>query len=413
MSDINMPMEADVTPVENSRGQTAADRTQDYFYGTSVPAKKKKKHTALIVCLCAATVIAASAAAVFGLPALRGARRDGPADRETQNELAQMPQRLAAGESIPPETASGLQPGATLWKPSAPGDGLCGSVAEAYEAVSPGIVCVTCRTFQGDRHGSGTVLSEDGYILCAAEVTGDSTGITVTFSDGGTADAALVGTDPDSGLCVLKAEVSGLCVPRFSESVTCRVGDTVLAIENPYGGQMRNVLSQGIVSGIGSADGKSVILTGIPFSGNAAGCAIAGLNGEIIGVVCSTGIASRSAALCAADVRQAVERILRDCGPSGWLGFHVEAIDPRYAEYYRLPGTLAVTDVEEGTFAAGYLRSGNVIVSVDGTDVTTVAGFNELVQKHSIGDIVTVVFYARGFMNYLYSLNLPVISRGG
>ncbi|MFG1697143.1 S1C family serine protease [Nonomuraea sp. NPDC049309] len=123
------------------------------------------------------------------------------------------------------------------------------SVAEVAATVQPSVVMIQGQTGEG----SGVVLSEDGLILTNNHVVdGASQGggqMKVKFSDGKTADARVVGTDPATDLAVIKAEgVSGLTKATLGDSDALKVGDPVLAIGSPLG--LDGSVTAGIVSAL-------------------------------------------------------------------------------------------------------------------------------------------------------------------
>ncbi|MFI6813729.1 S1C family serine protease [Nonomuraea sp. NPDC050328] len=119
------------------------------------------------------------------------------------------------------------------------------TVADVAQKVQPSVVTIEGRTGSG----SGVVLSADGLILTNNHVVqgagGD--GMTVKFSDGKTAKATVVGTDPSTDIAVIRAaDVSGLQPAALGDSDKLRVGDPVLAIGSPLG--LDGSVSAGIVS---------------------------------------------------------------------------------------------------------------------------------------------------------------------
>jgi putative serine protease PepD len=95
------------------------------------------------------------------------------------------------------------------------------------------------------------VLTKDGYILTNNHVVATAQGSTVqvTFSNGKTATADIVGTNPTNDIAVIKAEgVSGVTAATFADSSQVQVGDSVLAIGSPLG--LDGTVTAGIVSGL-------------------------------------------------------------------------------------------------------------------------------------------------------------------
>jgi putative serine protease PepD len=124
-------------------------------------------------------------------------------------------------------------------------------LAKVAAAVQPSVVSVVVTLPNGTEEGSGIVLSSSGDILTNAHVVADASGgrITVTFSDGRTATARVVGANSSKDIAVIKAEgVSGLTPATLGSSSTLHVGDTVLAIGSPLG--LDGSVTSGIVSAL-------------------------------------------------------------------------------------------------------------------------------------------------------------------
>jgi serine protease Do len=99
--------------------------------------------------------------------------------------------------------------------------------------------------------GSGFVWNADGYIVTNNHVVSDATKIEVTFADGTTLPATLVGADPASDLAVVKVDNPGFALApiTISDSSTVKVGQVAVAIGNPFG--LENTMTVGIVSALG------------------------------------------------------------------------------------------------------------------------------------------------------------------
>jgi len=83
--------------------------------------------------------------------------------------------------------------------------------------------------------GSGVIVSDQGYILTNNHVIAGAAGIEVLLRDGRSAEAKLVGTDPESDIAVLKIDLDTVPTITFNLANSMRVGDVVLAIGNPFG----------------------------------------------------------------------------------------------------------------------------------------------------------------------------------
>ncbi|MCD9199990.1 S1C family serine protease [Aeromicrobium wangtongii] len=127
-----------------------------------------------------------------------------------------------------------------------------GTVEQVAAKVLPSVVQINVRGGQESGSGTGVILSQDGEILTnnhVVEVAGDGGTITVAFSDGSNAKAAIVGTDPKTDLAVIKAEgQSGLSPATLGSSADLRVGQEVIAIGSPFG--LESTVTQGIISAL-------------------------------------------------------------------------------------------------------------------------------------------------------------------
>ncbi|GAA2549776.1 hypothetical protein GCM10010435_19500 [Winogradskya consettensis] len=97
--------------------------------------------------------------------------------------------------------------------------------------------------------GSGFVISADGYAITNDHVVEGSDGtMSVLFSDGSTADAKLVGRDPESDIAVIKISRTNLTPIQFGDSDSIAIGDPVFAFGSPFA--LNNTVTQGIVSSL-------------------------------------------------------------------------------------------------------------------------------------------------------------------
>lgn len=167
------------------------------------------------------------------------------------------------------------------------------TAGEIYEKVNPSVVTVLGEQNTSYSVGTGVIFSEDGYIItnyhvisgcsaCAVWVT-DSYGVDIEYP------ARLVGYDEDNDLAVLKIDAVDLPVAEFGVSDDLKVGDRVYAIGNPLGLELRNTLTDGLVSAIDrDVDVEGVTMTLIQTnaalnSGNSGGPLI-NQYGQVVGV---------------------------------------------------------------------------------------------------------------------------------
>ncbi|MBE3112607.1 MAG: trypsin-like peptidase domain-containing protein [Acidobacteria bacterium] len=174
------------------------------------------------------------------------------------------------------------------------------STPDLYEAVRPSVVRVTSvsttRTSLGTQQaqglGSGIILDTDGNILTNFHVVENAESLEVTLGDGSSASAQVVGTDPAGDLAVIKAAFpSGVSLSpaTLGDSDQIRVGESVIAIGNPFG--LDGTVTEGIVSGLDRTLAeqqnrplRELIQTDAAINPGNSGGPLVNLDGEVIGI---------------------------------------------------------------------------------------------------------------------------------
>ncbi len=280
----------------------------------------------------------------------------------------------------------------------------------------PSVVKIDVRTAQGGGSGSGVILSSDGQILTNNHVVAESTGdLTVSFNDGSTAPAHVVGTDPLTDLAVIQAEgVSGLTPANLGSSDKVDVGEEVVAVGSPFG--LQSTVTSGIVSALdrpvdtsdGSGEGSvfPAIQTDAAINPGNSGGALVDLSGNVIGI--------NSA------IRTSGSTMQSEGGSIG-LGFAIpidearpivqQLIDGETPTHARIGVTVGdavassgftSTGAEIGDVTAGSagdqagLQKGDVITSVDHEPVTGADALVATVRKYRPGDEVTLTYLRDG-----------------
>jgi serine protease Do len=135
--------------------------------------------------------------------------------------------------------------------------------------------------------GSGVIVSPEGYILTNNHVVDDATSVRVTLSDKREFEARIVGTDPKTDIAVLKIEGSNLKPLTLGDSSKAEVGDTALAIGDPFG--VGQTVTRGIISAkgrgnLGIEDYEDFIQTDAPINPGNSGGALINDRGELVGI---------------------------------------------------------------------------------------------------------------------------------
>ena len=246
----------------------------------------------------------------------------------------------------------------------------------------------TPQTREAQSLGSGFIVSADGYVVTnnhviTADGQGEVESITVTMPDGTEYPAKLIGRDAASDLAVLKVS-AGKPLPfvKFGDSRNARVGDWVLAIGNPFG--LGGTVTSGIISavyrntGSGSAYDRYLQTDASINRGNSGG-PMFDMKGNVIGINNaifspsggSVGIGFAIPAEIAAPI---VERLKSgQTIERGYLGVRIQALNEDLADSLGIAHNRGefIQAVEPGQAAAAAgLRAGDVVVRVDGRDVT-------------------------------------------
>lgn len=311
----------------------------------------------------------------------------------------------------------------------------CLPAADVYDRVRPAVVEITNTQQNGSPFapasksaGSGIIIDTNGTILTNHHVIAGAGTLEVTFADGTTASAKLVGDDPGSDLAVIRADLAGKTVTAaaLGDSDAVRVGDPVLALGNPF--ELQGTLTEGIVSATGrtfSSGGqgtrpiRDMIQTDASVNPGNSGGPLLDCQGKVIGVNTAlenpTGQDVNVGIAFAVPVNTA-KRFLPDmlAGKTvshPWLGIAGEDLTAGLANELQLSvqSGVYVTSVEQGSPAdqaglrgatgsgsqSGGSQSvppgGDVIVAVDGHQMTSIdqlAGYIDAQKK--AGDSVNL-----------------------
>jgi len=225
--------------------------------------------------------------------------------------------------------------------------------------------------------GSGVIVSDKGYVLTNNHVVAGADEIQIALRDGRSAEASVVGTDPESDLAVLKIDLTGLPAITFSNSDELRVGDVVLAIGNPFG------VGQTVTMGIISATGRdhlginvfeNFIQTDAAINPGNSGGALINAYGHLIGI--NTAIFSKSGgsqgigfAIPVDSAINVMQQIIQTGRVTrGWLGIEVQDITPELAESFGLKnnvGAIIAGILRNGPAAQAGIRPGDIITQID------------------------------------------------
>ena len=296
------------------------------------------------------------------------------------------------------------------------------SLIEIFEKTEESVVQVNVRANDGTSKpgsmGSGFVYSDKGYIITNNHVVDDAGKVTVTFLDGESYTAKIIGTDPDLDLAVLKVEVGATYLQPIpmGDSSQLKVGEQITAIGNPFG--LSGSMTSGIISQMGRLlpqdSGYSipdVIQTDAAINPGNSGGPLLNMNGEVVGI--NTAIQSATGeftgvgfAVPSNTVKKVVPILIEEgVFHHPWMGISGSDVDPDLAKVRELNSSkgFLIATVVEGSPAedAGlqgititkeidgreYALDGDIIVKIDDKVVRKISDILiHLQREKSIGD---------------------------
>ncbi len=265
-------------------------------------------------------------------------------------------------------------------------------------------------------HGSGFIVSHDGYILTNNHVIEGADRVIVRLTDRREFVAEIIGTDPNTDLAVLKIDADGLTPAALGHSEAARVGEWVLAIGNPMGDPP---LTFTVTSGIISAKGRGslrlpgrtqlsiqdFIQTDAAINPGNSGGPLVNLQGEVIGI--NTAIASQNGynvgygfAIPIDLARHVMTQLIEDGRVRrAALMVTIQPVSPNDAEYAGLEdirGVMVMDLPGKSPARRAGIRPGDIILSIDGDRVDYVAELQQEIGFRSPGDEVRVELARKG-----------------
>ncbi len=229
--------------------------------------------------------------------------------------------------------------------------------------------------------GSGFVLEEDGLILTNAHVVASAQEVIVRLTDRREFKARILGSDRRTDIAVLKIDARHLPTIHIGKPAELRVGEPVLAIGSPYG--FENTVTAGVVSATTRAlPGENAfpfIQTDAAINPGNSGGPLFNARGQVVGInsqiFSGSGGSQGLAFAIPIDLARSIAGQIVRTGRAahGSIGVSVQDVDQTLADAFKLPrprGAL-VNDVRpDGAAAAAGLRAGDVIVGLDGREIS-------------------------------------------
>ncbi|HEX4056815.1 MAG TPA: trypsin-like peptidase domain-containing protein [Galbitalea sp.] len=285
-------------------------------------------------------------------------------------------------------------------------DAYSRTVIDVAEQVLPAVASISVRTAMGGGAGSASVITSDGYLLTSAHVVRGARSVEALFSDGTTASADVVGSDPLSDLAVLHARAEVPAPIELGDAAGLRVGQLVVALGNPLG--LAGSVTAGIVSALGrslpTAAGRvvdEVIQTDAALNPGNSGGVLADSRGRMVGVNTAVAGVGLGLAVPINDTTREIIETLRTKGRvrRAWLGIAGAQIvlAPELAARIGSRTGLQVAGVAEGSPAElGGIHRGDVVVELDHNRIVSTTAVQKLMVEGAIDRPIELTVWRNG-----------------
>jgi serine protease Do len=250
--------------------------------------------------------------------------------------------------------------------------------------------------------GSGFIIDGKGHILTNHHITAGSREIEVALTDGRAFEGKLVGSDPANDLAVVRIDAHDLPVAELGNSSELRVGQTVIAIGNPFGLVGGPSVTVGVVSALNrhilaERVYENLIQTDASINPGNSGGPLLDLTGGVVGINTANipgaqGIGFAIPINTAKAVLDDIVRYGRVTRP--WLGVIGLDVSPEIARRFNLTvssGILAMQIIPESPAERAQLQSGDVIEGIDNKQLDSMEDLQREIRTRRAGDSVSLI----------------------
>jgi S1-C subfamily serine protease len=280
------------------------------------------------------------------------------------------------------------------------------SISQLFQDSDQSVVSIAAYGSE-NAQGSGFIYSEEGHIVTNEHVVEGAERIEVSFTDGTTRNARVVGKDPYTDLAVLKVNKRDLKALELGNSSNVEVGQRAVAIGNPFG--LRGSMTSGIISQKGRTlrtqggfSTPNVLQTDAAINPGNSGGPLMNVDGKVIGV--NTAIESNTGvfsgigfAIPSNTVRRVVPELIDDGEYSHpWIGVSGIDVNQEIAEEMELEnstGFMIMEVVSGGPAEAAGLQEGDRNVTIDGAELTVGGDIITAINDQKIRGISDVLLY--------------------
>ena len=302
------------------------------------------------------------------------------------------------------------------------------TVAQIAKKVGPSIVGIKMsvkntrqsmfygsRSSTSDSEGSGIIFTSDGYIITNYHVVqyadpknGANTTLTVYLPDKREAKAKFIGGDSDNDLAVIKIDLTGLPAAELGDSSEIEVGDPAVAIGNPLGMEFAGSVTFGVISALNRQlstgdNSMTLIQTDAAINPGNSGGALVNRKGQVIGInsakISVNGVEGLGFAIPMNTAKPIIDQLKTYGYVKGkpLMGISAQEVTEEISRMYDLPVGIYISEVVQGGAAeAAGIKKGDVLISLDGTKISSMSDLDAVKKKHKAGDTVSVVVSREG-----------------
>ena len=275
-------------------------------------------------------------------------------------------------------------------------------------------------TVEAEAQGTGFIVDSAGYILTNSHVIndGDYKTVTVLLYDGREFEGTVLWNDSTLDLAIVKIDASGLTAAELGDSDELKIGSYAAALGNPLGLQFKFSMSQGVISGLDrtievSSDGitsttmEGLLQTDAAINSGNSGGPVVNNKGQVIGISSAKAADGESMGFAIPiNIAKPIVQQIKDNGvfERAYLGITGIGLEEAsgydaatFKERYGSARGIYVSTVAAGGGAeAAGLKKGDIITSVEGTEVGTMNKINSVLVAYKTGDSVSVTYIRDG-----------------
>lgn len=259
--------------------------------------------------------------------------------------------------------------------------------------------------------GTGFFITTDGFLVTNYHVIADAETLSVITGDDREYPAQVVGFDSSNDVAVLKVSAQNLPCVKLGSSDALQVGDQVVAVGNALG-QFTSTMTVGYISAkdrLVTTDGQAInmIQTDAAINSGNSGGPLFDMNGEVVGITTAkySGYTESGASIEGIGFAIPMDDVIRQISDlcqygyitGAYMAVVVMEMDTSVAEAYGVPAGLKIAEVVPGGAAdrAG-IRTGDILINVGGTDVSTIVMLSKALRNYKAGDTAVVTVYREG-----------------